>query len=45
MTLVEQDISDLQLSDEQVREVKRRLANPGPQLTFEAVLAGLNIRV
>lgn len=45
LTLVEQDASDLQLDEAQVREVKRRLANPGAFMPLEAVLAGLDIRI
>jgi len=45
LTLVEQDASDLQLNEAQVREVKWRLANPGQLVPFETVLAGLDIRM
>jgi hypothetical protein len=42
LTLDEQDASDFQLSDTQVREVKRRLANPRVLVPFETVLARLD---
>jgi hypothetical protein len=44
LTLVEQDRSDFELSDAQVQEVKRRLANPGALVPFEAVLARLDFK-
>jgi hypothetical protein len=42
LTLVEQDTSEFELSDAQVQEVKRRLANPGALVPFEVVLARLD---
>jgi hypothetical protein len=42
LSLVEQDGSDLQLSDEQVREVERRMANPGIPAPYEVVFAYFN---
>lgn len=37
LTLVEQDASSHQLSDEQVREVRRRMASTESLIPFEAV--------
>lgn len=45
LTLVEQDASDLQFDEAQIREVKRRLAYPGPLVSFEAALAAFDIRL
>jgi len=42
LTLVEQDASEFELNDEQMREVKRRLTNPGVLLPFEVMLARLD---
>jgi hypothetical protein len=42
LTLIEQDASDFELSDAQMQEVKRRLANPGALVPFEVVLTRLD---
>jgi hypothetical protein len=44
LTLVEQDSSELQLNDEQVMEIERRLANPETPIPFESVLNQFNIQ-
>ena len=44
LTLVEQDSSELQLNNEQVIEIERRLTNPGTSIPFEAVLYQFNIQ-
>ncbi len=44
LTLVEQDSSELQLNDEQVMEIERRLANPDTPIPFESVLNQFNIQ-
>lgn len=43
LTLVEQDSSELQLNDEQVMEIERRLVNPETPIPFESVLNQFNI--
>lgn len=44
LTLVEQDSSELQLNDEQVMEIERRLVNPETPIPFESVLNQFNIQ-
>lgn len=44
LTLVEQDASSYQLSDEQVSEVRRRMASTDPLIPFEAVFQMFNSR-
>lgn len=45
LSLVEQDGSDLQLSDLQVREVEGRIANPGVPVLYGDVMAYFSKRV
>lgn len=42
LTLVEQDASSYQLSDEQVEEVRRRIDNIVPLIPFESVFRTFN---
>ncbi len=45
LSLVEQDGSDLQLSDEQVSEVEGRIADPSVPILYVDIMAYFNKRV
>ena len=45
MTLVEQDVSEFQLNEHQVREVERRLTSTEPMIPFEEIVSHFNIEV